>query len=328
LIYSGDNGSEDGVHVFNAGMRGEKSSAYEGGHHVPLFIYWPHGGLTGGRDLSSLTAHIDLLPTLADFCELKLRGRDVDGTSWRSLVYGNASSLGNRTVVIDSQREDHLVKWKETAVMTQQWRLVSPSADGNEERIELYDIVADPGQKKNVVAQHPGIVQSLKAQYDTWWKRVSARADQYVRITLGTEHENPAFLNCMDWHGDNAMLVWNQRQIRTAPQANGFWAVDIGRGGRYRFELRRWPRELDVAIDAPYVDPIPNMEKTPGVAISVTRAQLTIGAINESMAIKPGDKFAEFVVSLPAGPAELRTTFYGANGEERGAYYVYVERLS
>jgi hypothetical protein len=42
---------------------------------------------------------------------------------------------------------------------------------------------------------------------------------------------------------------------------------------------------------------------------------------------EPGDEFAEFVVTLPAGPAELRTAFHGEDGTERGAYYVYVERL-
>lgn len=328
LVYAGDNGSADGVHVYNAGMRGEKSSAYEGGHRVPLFIYWPEGGFTGGRDLPVLTAHIDLLPTLADLCQLKLRGRNVDGRSWRPLLNGDASSWEPRTIVIDSQREEHLVKWKDTAVMTQQWRLVNPSADGNEKRIELYDIFADPGQTKNIVAEHPDLVRSLKEQYDAWWKQTSALANQYVRIILGSDHENPSCLNCMDWHGDNAILVWNQRQIRTAPPVNGFWTVYISRSGVYRFELRRWPRELDLAIDAPYIDPVPNMETTPGVAIPVTRAQLAIGSTNETNPINPGDKFAEFVVSLPRGPAELRTTFYGTNDNQRGAYYVYIERLA
>jgi arylsulfatase A-like enzyme len=328
LVYAGDNGSADGVHVYNAGMKGEKSSAYEGGHRVPLFIYWPEGELTGGRDLSVLTAHIDLLPTLADLCQLKLRGRNVDGRSWRPLLNGGTSSWEPRTIVIDSQREDHLVKWKDTAVMTQQWRLVNPSPDGNEERIELYEILADPGQTKNVVARHPDLVRSLKEQYDVWWKQASALANQYVRIILGSDRENPSCLNCMDWHGDNAILVWNQRQIRTAPPVNGFWTVYISRSGVYRFELRRWPRELDLGINAPYTDPVPNMETTPGVAISATRAQLAIGSINETSPINPGDKFAEFVVSLLGGPAELRTTFYGTNDNQWGAYYVYIERLA
>ena len=65
LIFSSDNGTGEGDQVFNAGMRGAKSSPYEGGHRVPLFFYWPGGGIAKGRDISTLTAHIDLLPTLA-----------------------------------------------------------------------------------------------------------------------------------------------------------------------------------------------------------------------------------------------------------------------
>jgi hypothetical protein len=84
---------------------------------------------------------------------------------------------------------------------------------------------------------------------------------------------------------------------------------------------------VDLAIDAPFRDTVPNMEKTPGVAISADRAQLTIGAINETKPVQPGDKYAEFVVSLPQGPAKLQTAFHGPDGTERGAYYVYVERL-
>ncbi len=327
LIYAGDNGSADGVHVFNAGMRGAKSSAYEGGHRVPCFLSWPAGGLTGGRDIPTLTAHIDLLPTLADLCELNHCAHRVDGRSLRPLLYGSASQWKPRVIVTDSQREEHLIKWKDTAVMTQQWRLVNPTADGDEAKIELYDIVKDPGQTTDIAAQHPDVVRSLKAEYDAWWKEVSELADHYVRITLGSDRENPSYLNSMDWHGKDAILVWNQEQIRTAPVANGFWAVHISQPGRYRFELRRWPKELDLAIDAPYTDPLPNMEKTPGIAISASRAQLTIGAVDQTTPIRSGDKYAEFLISLPQGPAELRTTFHAEDGTQRGAYYVYVERL-
>lgn len=327
LIYAGDNGGLDGIHVFNAGMRGAKASPYEGGHRVPCFISWPAGGLVGGRDVSTLTAHIDLLPTLADLCQLKNKGHRVDGKSLRPLLEGKESQGKPRVLVVDSQRLEHLVKWKDAAVMTQQWRLVSPTITGDPSRIELYDIVQDPGQTTNIAARHPEIVQSLKAEYEAWWKQTSALADQYVRITLGSDRENPSRLDCMDWHGAGAEQVWNQTQIRTAPAANGFWAVHISRPGRYRFELRRWPAEVDLPINAPFMDLLPNMEKTPGAAISANRAQLIIGTINQSKAIQPDDKYAEFVVTLPQGPAELRTAFHGADGTERGAYYVYVERL-
>jgi arylsulfatase A-like enzyme len=58
LIFMTDNGTSAGakfqgldseaIRGYNAGMRGKKSSIYEGGHRVPFFIHWPKGGLTGG----------------------------------------------------------------------------------------------------------------------------------------------------------------------------------------------------------------------------------------------------------------------------------------
>jgi arylsulfatase A-like enzyme len=325
VIYAGDNGGLDGVRVFNAGMRGEKASPYDGGHRVPFFISWPAGGLTSGRDVPVLTAHIDLLPTLVDLCRLRLRGRSVDGKSLLPLLSNAGAAWTPRTLVVDSQREDQLVKWKDTAVMTQQWRLVRSSYSSG--RAELYDILDDPGQKYDVASQHPDVVRSLEQAYEAWWNKTSVMADRYVRIALGSGRENPSMLSCMDWHGGNAMQVWNQRQIRQAPALNGFWAVAVRRSGLYRFELRRWPRELDRPIDSPYTDPVPNMEKTPGAAIAVNRAQLSIGEIDESKPVRSDDKYAEFLVNLLHGPAELRASFHSEDGTMRGAYYVYVERL-
>lgn len=327
LIYAGDNGSEDGIHVFNAGMRSGKVSPYDGGHRVPLFISWPAGKLTGGNDVSTLSAHIDLLPTLTDVCQLKLRGKDVDGRSLRPLLYGKGADWQPRVIVTDSQREEYLVKWKDAVVMTQRWRLVSPTADGDQSRIELYDILQDPGQKVDVAARYPKVVRQLKGEYETWWAHTSVDRSKVVRIVLGNSRENPSKMTCMDWHGDGAAHVWNQKQIRTGPVANGYWAVDIDRAGRYRFELRRWPRELDYAINAAYTNPLPNMETTPGVAISAVQAGLKIANVHETKPVQSGDKYAEFVVTLPKGKAELQTVFYGADGTERGAYYLYAERL-
>lgn len=211
--------------------------------------------------------------------------------------------------------------------MTQRWRLVNPSLHGNPNQVELYDIEKDPGQKINIAAQHPDVVASLKAEYESWWKRVSAGGHDYVRIVIGSDQENPSTLTSMDWHGDGSETTWNQTQIRSAPLANGFWALDVSRAGHYRFELRRWPRELDLPINAPYTNPKPNRETTPGAAIAATRANIMIRDVNLTKPVLPEAKFVEFEFDLPLGPAELRTAFYDAVMNERGAYYLYGERV-
>jgi arylsulfatase A-like enzyme len=329
FLLCADNGTTAGEGVYNESMRGAKASAYDGGHRVPLFMSWPAGGLQGGRDVPTLAAHIDVLPTLSELCNLKNRGKDVDGTSLRPLLSATGSQWPDRTVVTDSQREDFLTKWKETAVMTQRWRLVNPTLNGDPAKLELYDMPKDPGQAVNVSSKYPEVVRSLVDQYDAWWSRVSANGGQYVRIALGSDQEKSSFLTSLDWHGDDgALKTWNQRQIRTAPIADGFWAVDVTQAGRYRFELRRWPREVDLPINATYTNTKPNQrDKTPVVAIAAVSARLMIGDIDQKKEIHPTDKFAEFVVELPKGPAGLRTAFYEADLAERGAYYVYAERL-
>ncbi|MGB1937890.1 MAG: hypothetical protein ACPHVK_10405, partial [Akkermansiaceae bacterium] len=50
---------------------------------------------------------------------------------------------------------------KGSGVRTQRWRLVNGT--------ELYDIPADPGQKRNVAAKHPEVLKELNAAYDAWW---------------------------------------------------------------------------------------------------------------------------------------------------------------
>ncbi|MGA0111381.1 MAG: arylsulfatase, partial [Chthoniobacterales bacterium] len=57
------------------------------------------------------------------------------------------------------QREE--AKYTNCAVRTGRWRLV--------ENEELYDILADPGQTKDVAAEHPEVVADLRRQYDAWW---------------------------------------------------------------------------------------------------------------------------------------------------------------
>jgi arylsulfatase len=37
---------------------------------------------------------------------------------------------------------------------------------------ELYDLQADPGETRNVIAEHPDVVARLRSAYDVWWQSV------------------------------------------------------------------------------------------------------------------------------------------------------------
>ena len=152
FIFMTDNGSGGGLDVaddhfvvsgFNAGMRGQKGSEYDGGHRVPFFLHWPAGGIDGGQDVEEVTANVDILPTLIELCGLEgSEGNSFDGRSLAQLMrpeVGKRVDWPDRALVTDSQRLTYPVKWRKSAVMTDGWRLVNGR--------ELYSIKNDPEQR-------------------------------------------------------------------------------------------------------------------------------------------------------------------------------------
>ncbi|MGM0573603.1 MAG: arylsulfatase [Bacteroidota bacterium] len=70
LIVMGDNGGTWGVDTYNAGMRGIKGTPWYGGSRV--FSFWEWGDHLPSGERKQMTGHIDILPTLADFCNLNI----------------------------------------------------------------------------------------------------------------------------------------------------------------------------------------------------------------------------------------------------------------
>jgi hypothetical protein len=313
LIFMTDNGSAEGWSNwrneegtwpgFNAGMRAGKGSEFDGGHRVPFFIRWPKGNIGGGRDVEQLTAHIDVLPTIAELSNLDLpKDLSLDGTSLVMPIQGDAAALRDRTLFVHSQRVPDPIKWRKSAVMTEQWRLVN--------REELYDIKSDPAQGADIAAQHPEVVAELQASYDSWWESLSTSFDTFVRISIGHEAANPVDLNPHDWHvSEQPQSIWNHRQVRNGKIGNGYWAVDVAEAGRYQVTLRRWAAYLDDPIEA-------------------THARLKVGGVEHETEVSSESSTATFDITLESGPTTLQTWLTLPNGETRGAYYVNVERTS
>ncbi len=307
LIFITDNGTASGYGRrggkeigHNGGLRGTKGSQYDGGHRVPFFIRWPRGGLTGKKDINHVAAHIDVLPTLASLCGVKLpEGLDLDGADLSPLLKGTAKKWPDRAIVVESQRIEHPKKWRRCAVMTDTWRLV----DGK----KLYAMPKDRAQKNDVAAKHPEVVKRLRDAYERWWKHVSARFDEYCRIILGGK-QNPTHFTAHDWHGNQ--VPWNQGMIRNERlMANGFWAVEIERDGRYEFTLRRWP----VSAKKPIGD--------------AKKARIQIAEADITKEVPKGAEKMTFTIPLQKGEAFLKTWLLYEGGKSRGAYYVAVRRV-
>ena len=168
VIFMTDNGGTAGVKIFNAGMRGAKVTPYEGGVRVPSFWRWP-AGFSGGQDCAALTAHVDILPTLAQLTGAKLReGVPLDGWSLLPLLKNPQAEWADRFLFTHVGRWEKgkaaEAKFTNCAVRNTRFRFVNNQ--------ELYDLKADPGEKNNVIADHPEAVTTMRAAYDQWWNEI------------------------------------------------------------------------------------------------------------------------------------------------------------
>jgi arylsulfatase A-like enzyme len=318
LIFMTDNGTAKGAKFkgldseavvgHNAGMRGKKSSIYDGGHRVPFFIHWPKGGLQGGRDIDTLAAHIDVLPTLADLTNIEVPASfDVDGLSLGPLLENSNEPWPRDHLVVQFHGGARAVGFplqplENSVVLTERWRLV------NSKKEELYDIQKDPSQRNNVLAKHPDVVKELRALYQPFWERVSPRMTDPVRIDIGNPNELKTVLSSQDWYMKKGNPPWSFGMIKRLPKVTGPWFVDVKQAGSYKLTLRQWPLEA-------------------GKPIKAEHAVLKISGLEKSSAIKPGSLGVEFNVDLPAGPTKLLTYLHTKDGKVGGAYFVNVEWL-
>ncbi len=339
LIFMTDNGSsgsselDENEHVlrgYNAGMRGMKTSYYDGGHRVPFFIRWPNGGIGGGRDIDYTAYHVDFFPTLADLCGLRLPPLALDGISLKKELDGEGG-LPEGRVEFMQYHQSTLVpdKWT-NSIISDEWRLVRGK--------ELYNIKEDPGQRNDICAKHPQVANRLRAAFEDYWRDMQSTMGVYSPIYLGDARENPTRLDAMDVMGD---VAWSQISVVLAQKSAGKWRVKFTRPGLYRFELRRWPRELGLPMNEK-----PTQEEIDQLALylDALRYRAEYGDAKElrligcgvaffgeecEKAIDPGADGASFEFPVnEVGETDLSAWFQDEKGEKMGAYYVYVERIA
>ena len=176
VIFASDNGPwlSYGDHAGSAGpLREGKGTSFDGGVREPCLMRWP-GQIPPGTVCREPAMTIDLLPTLAKLINAKLPDdRIIDGLNIWPMISGQPGAK--------SPHEAFYFYWDRElqAVRSGRWKLHFPHAyrslegEGGrggtpakyvQRRIELslFDLGTDPGETKNVAADHPGVVARLQ----------------------------------------------------------------------------------------------------------------------------------------------------------------------
>jgi arylsulfatase A-like enzyme len=102
VIYLNDNGPNTMRYVGD--MRGMKAHVDDGGVRSPLLLHWP-AKVAARKTTDALCAHIDLLPTILDACDVELpANHKVDGRSFLPLLTDDKADWPTRQVVLQTHR--------------------------------------------------------------------------------------------------------------------------------------------------------------------------------------------------------------------------------
>ena len=167
IVFTSDNGAtfEFGNQGTSAAMdsnrplRGQKRTLWEGGIRVPGLVSWP-GRIPGGL-VSQVNVHLaDLLPTLVSAAGGKVDPSwHVAGENLLPLWTGQAKPP-DRTLFWEWQSEGA----NQLAALRGDDKLIITGGG----RPELYDVAADPAERRDLSAVHPQIAKQLRLQLDAW----------------------------------------------------------------------------------------------------------------------------------------------------------------
>lgn len=226
VVYFCDNGPNGAR--WNGDMKGRKGSTDEGGVRSPCLIRWPDK-IASGRYVQQIGAAIDLLPTLAELAGVSVLpnpDHPLDGISL-------AAHLTSTPPVKDRTIVSH---WGgRVSARNQRFRL--------DNKGQLFDIGEDPGQRTDVVKQHPAAAKQLEAAIAAW-KRDTLPDYKTERPFLvgnpdfrhtqvpardGTAHGNikrsNRFPNCSFFRN------WTSTDDKVT------WDIEIGATGDYEIQL-------------------------------------------------------------------------------------------
>lgn len=223
LIFMTDNGPQQFRYVSN--LRGLKSSVYNGGIKVPFYLSYPkiHDA---GLDIDNFSAHIDVLPSLLDLCDIETpKNIKIDGKNFLNKSREERSFFSYWT-----RKSPEL--YQNMSLNKGKYKLVgNTNYDSPIEDFELFDIDRDPYEIENLIDNRKELATEMKIEMDNIYNELinSNNIINKPRIIIGSEFENPSFLNRNDASGQRG--IWAQNEIF------GFWRTKVYKG-KYNFRFK------------------------------------------------------------------------------------------
>ncbi len=181
IIFTSDNGGRitNGT-TSNHPLRYGKASAYEGGVRVPMIVEWP-GVVPADTVCNSLTVTMDIFPTLREILldSQSLSNKSapvaqVDGTSLLPLLREPTHKL-ERNLYWHYPHHQHYQlggAMPYGAIRSGDYKLIEFY---NDNRVELYNILSDIGEERDLANAEPKLVADLLQQLHAWRKEVGAQ---------------------------------------------------------------------------------------------------------------------------------------------------------
>jgi arylsulfatase A len=178
VVFQSDQGFSKEERTFGGGgsampYRGSKESLFEGGIRVPAFIRWP-GHIPVNAVRRQFATNIDWYVTLAEYCNIPLPNRVIDGRSIAKLIASDTAKTPHPVFYWQCLGSKVNPQW---AVRDGDWKLLhnplqSNPGDMDTAKFMLIDMKTDSTETTNLAAQHPDIVQALLKKYQGWIKDV------------------------------------------------------------------------------------------------------------------------------------------------------------
>ena len=168
IFFTSDNGTADPIAKAGIGstgiFRGHKHMVYEGGVRVPSLVIWP-GTIKPAQKVDTRMCSYDYLPTIVDLANLKFKKpKDyaIDGISMKPEIFGKKMER-DTTIFTAWMRLHQGVNGR--ALVGERYKLVIPEKS---EIPELYDLKVDPGEKNNVIKEHPEVAKAMEKEIKAW----------------------------------------------------------------------------------------------------------------------------------------------------------------